>query len=66
MYIYIYIYITSLYIHRTTWQVFRYFTEILLDKISLAIFLKLWNSLLKEHLSASASEGCNCFFFVNF
>ena len=43
--IYIHICIPSLYIHRTTWQVFRYFTKILLGKISLAIFLKLWNSL---------------------
>ena len=35
----------------------RYFTRILLDKISLVIF--------KEHLSAAASEGITSF-FVNF
>ena len=40
MYIYVYIYIPLLYIHRTTGQVFRYFTRILLDKISLVILLK--------------------------
>ena len=38
------IYVPSLYIHRTTLQVFRYFTRILLDKISVVIFLKLWKS----------------------
>ena len=37
-------YIPSLYIRTTTLQVFRYFTRILLDKICLAIFLKLWKS----------------------
>ena len=47
IYIYIYIvvvYIPSLYKHRATIQIFRYFTRILLDKISLVIFLKLWKS----------------------
>ena len=44
----------------------RYLTRILLDRISLVIFLKLKKANLEEHLSAAASEGCNCSFFVDF
>ena len=67
MYIYIYIYmyvcIPSLYIYITTWQVFRYFTKILLDNISLAIFLKLWNSLSEGTPLSICFRGLQLLFF---
>ena len=55
IYIYIYsIYISSLYIHRTT---LRYFTWILLNKISLFIFLKLRKSESQGTPLSSCSRG---------
>ena len=59
-------YAIIIYIYRTTWQVFRYFTKILLDKISLPISLKLWNSLSQGTPFSICFRGMQLLFSVNF
>ena len=69
LYLYIYIYINiyniliHIYIHKYLYieLIDRYFTRVLLDKISLVIFLKLSKSN-KEHLSAA--ERLQLFLFL--
>ena len=66
IYIYIYIYIYHHYIYIELLELLdRYFAcKILLDRLYIPrnIF-KIEEKLIQEHLSAAASEDCNCLFF---
>ena len=61
-YIYIYIYIPSLYVHRTTLQVFRYFTRILLARYIFKIMEKLISRNISQQLFQKFAIAC---FFIN-